>query len=85
MKNIRLEWFNNEESPKIIKCPTISLLKDKEDIVCYLLSLNLYPKFQPKLTHYSYILENNQTGYLIICGNNHETIGHMKFKFIKGE
>lgn len=85
MIDIKLEWFNNEKSPKIIKCPTVGLLKDKEDILCYLLSLNLYPRFEPQLTYYSYILENQQTGYLIICGNNRDTCGHIQFKFIKGE
>lgn len=84
--NINTEWFNNpNQKTIIIKCPTIQLLKTKEDILCYLLALNLYPKFHPQKTYYSYILENQQTGYLIICGNNYETIGHTNFKFIKGE
>lgn len=84
--NINIEWFNNPKQEIItIKCKTISLLTTNEDIICYLLTLNLYPKFQPNKTHYSYILENGQTGYLIICGNNYETIGHTQFKFIKGE
>ncbi|WP_375317141.1 hypothetical protein [Spiroplasma endosymbiont of Virgichneumon dumeticola] len=85
MRNIKLEWFYSEESPKIIKCPTVELLKNKEDALCYLLALHLYPKFYQQDIYYSWILENNQTGYLIICGNNRDTIGHMKFKFIKGE
>lgn len=84
--NINKEWFNNEKKEIItIKCPTIQLLTKPEDIICYLLALNLYPKFHPQKTHYSYILENGQTGYLIICSNNYETIGHTQFKFIKGE
>ena len=82
MRNIKIEWFYNEESPKVIKCPTLDLLKNKEDIICYLLALNLYPKFQPKLTHYSYILENGTTGYLTICGNNFDTFGHFQIKFV---
>ncbi len=45
MRNIRTEWFYNEKSPKEIKCPTLGLLKNKEDALCYLLALNLYPKF----------------------------------------
>lgn len=84
--NINIEWFNNPKQEIItIKCKTINLLTKNEDIICYLLTLNLYPNFQPNKTHYSYILENGQTGYLIICGNNYETIGHTQFKFIKGE
>lgn len=85
MKNIRTEWFYNEKSPKEIKCPTVGLLKNKEDALCYLLALNLYPKLYPQYIYYSWILENNQTGYLIIVGNNRDTIGNMQFKFIKGE
>lgn len=84
--NINIEWFNNPKQEIItIKCKTINLLTKNEDIICYLLTLNLYPNFQPNKTHYSYILENGQTGYLIICGNNYETTGHTQFKFIKGE
>ncbi|WP_339047347.1 hypothetical protein [Spiroplasma endosymbiont of Colias croceus] len=41
--------------------------------------------FHPQDIFYSWILENNQTGYLIICGNNRDTIGNMQFKFIKGD
>lgn len=84
--NINKEWFNNEKNEVItIKCPTINILTKTEDILCYILALNTYPNFQPNKTHYSYILENGQTGYLIICGNNYETIEHTNFKFIKGE
>ncbi|WP_338986061.1 hypothetical protein [Spiroplasma endosymbiont of Thecophora atra] len=84
--NINIEWFNNNKHKLItIKCPTIQLLTKTTDIICYLLALNIYPKFQPNKTIQSYILENGQTGYLTICGNNYETIGHTNFKFTKGE
>ncbi|WJG70396.1 hypothetical protein [Spiroplasma ixodetis] len=48
MRNIRTEWFYNEKSPKEIKCPIVGLLKNKEDALCYLLALNLYPKLYPQ-------------------------------------
>lgn len=84
MVNIKLNWFKDEPQPKTIVCSHIDLIgNDKEGILCFLLSLNLYPQFQPALTHYSYILENNTTGYLIICGNNRDTTGFVRFKFTK--
>lgn len=82
--NINTKWFNNENKKIInIKCPTINLLTKTTDAICYLLTLNTYPEFKPNQTIQSWILENQQTGYLIICGNNYETIGHTEFKFTK--
>ncbi|WP_338986082.1 hypothetical protein [Spiroplasma endosymbiont of Thecophora atra] len=49
-----------------------------------LTSITQHPKLYPQYIYYSWILENN-TGYLIICGNNRDTVGNMQFKFIKGE
>lgn len=84
--NINTKWFNNEKKEIIkIKCPTINLLTKKRDAICYLIKINTYPNFEPNKTIQSWILENEQTGYLIICGNNFETIGHTEFKFTKGE
>lgn len=82
--NITTEWFNNTNKEIInINCKTTNLLKTKEDAICYLLALNIYPKLKPKQTCYSWILENEETGYLIICGDNEYTIGKTEFKFKK--
>lgn len=84
MIDIKKKWFNSKSQIINIKCPTINLLKNKEEALCYLITLKTYPKLEPKHTIYAWITENNnQTGYLIITGDNAYTTNHQQFKFTK--
>lgn len=85
MIDIRQDWFHTTESNIKIKCSTVNLLTTKEDAICYILALNKYNLFQPRMILSSYVVENNSTGYLLICGDNNDTKSHIIFILSKGE
>lgn len=85
MIDIRKDWFHTTESQIKIKCDTVNLLPNKEDAICYILALNKYNLFQPRMILSSYVVENNSTGYLLICGDNTDTKSHIIFILCKGE
>lgn len=85
MVNIRSNWFYEKEDTKNeieITVPKVSLLEKDIDVLCYILAKNWYPNFNPVYTYYSYIIENDTTGYFMICGNNHQTTGSILFKLV---
>lgn len=80
------KWFNNEKSREIIiPSKQFKLLTRENDILVYILALNIYPNFEPQFTYMSYIKENNNIWYIEVVGNNYQTRGHFQFIVKQGD
>lgn len=79
-------WFNNEKNKEItIPAKVFNLLTRENDILVYIMALNIYPNFEPQFTYQSYIKENNIIWYIEVVGNNYQTHGHFQFIIRKGD